>query len=601
MLKKILALLIFSAIAKNINAQAPTITSFSPDSGSVGTLIKIIGTNLGRPMTFTVGGINAIVVSDTSVLLSNYGDTLVGLVMPNTVTGVVSVITTGGTASSSTNFKVTSTLYPSVQQGNKLIGSGVVNGSPGAWQGSSVSISADGNTAIVGGIYDNDTIGAAWVYTRSGTAWSQQGSKLVGTGTIRVAGQGESVSLSADGNTAIVGGLWDNTYTGAVWIFTRSAGIWTQQGNKLIGTGAIGDYSPVSQGVSSALSADGNIAIESGPGDNGDTGAVWIFIRSGGIWTQQGNKVIGTEVIGQALLGCSVSISSDGNTLIAGGYGDNNFTGAAWVFTRSGGVWTQQGSKLVGIGATDSAQQGCSVSISADGNTAIVGGFADGNAIGAAWIYTRSGGVWSQQGNKLVGTGATGQSWQGFSVSISADGNTAIVGGENDNSGAGAVWTFTRSGGVWTQQGNKLVGTGALNGVFGALQSSSISLSADGNTAIAGAILDNGGLGAAWVFVAANNSITTGINELSTPSLNSESFPNPFATSATIKFSVPFQSPVKLELFDVAGKKISVMVDEVRQAGEYSVPVNNAGYGTGMYFYRLQVGENIETKKLIVQ
>src|SRR6516165_3890316 len=103
----------------------------------------------------------------------------------------------------------------------------------------------------------------------------------------------------------------------------------------------------------------------------------------------------------------------------------------------------------------------------------------------------------AQQGNKLVGTGAAGTANQGVSVALSADGNIALVGGPSDGD-AGTVWVFTRSNSVWTQQGNKLVGTGAV-GV--AEQGWSVALSADGNTAVAGGLSDNGGDGAAWVFV----------------------------------------------------------------------------------------------------
>src|SRR5260221_4035530 len=103
----------------------------------------------------------------------------------------------------------------------------------------------------------------------------------------------------------------------------------------------------------------------------------------------------------------------------------------------------QQGGKLVGIGATGFAQQGTAVSFSADSNTAIVGGLVDSNNAGAVWVFTRTGGVWSQQA-KLVGTGAVGFSYQGRSVSLSADGNTALVGGDNDSGHAGAAWVFTR-------------------------------------------------------------------------------------------------------------------------------------------------------------
>lgn len=126
-----------------------------------------------------------------------------------------------------------------------------------------------------------------------------------------------------------------------------------------------------------------------------------------------------------------------------GGYSDNADVGAAWVYTRSGGAWSQQGAKLVGAGAVGSAEQGLSVALSADGNTAIVGGQGDNGYAGAAWVYTRSGGVWSQQGGKLVGTGASGSfAFQGHSVALSADGNTAIVGGYGD-APVGAVWVFT--------------------------------------------------------------------------------------------------------------------------------------------------------------
>ena len=75
--------------------------------------------------------------------------------------------------------------------------------------------------------------------------------------------------------------------------------------------------------------------------------------------------------------------------------------------------FTQQGPKLFGSGAVGAADQGQSVALSADGNTAIVGGFGDNAGNGAAWFYTRSGGVWSQQGAKLVGSGAVGAADQG--------------------------------------------------------------------------------------------------------------------------------------------------------------------------------------------
>jgi uncharacterized protein (TIGR03437 family) len=405
-----------------------------------------------------------------------------------------------------------------VQQGGKLLGTGEVGN---AELGNSVAVSSDGNTAIVGGPGDNGNAGAAWVYTRSGGVWTQQGGKLVGTGAVAGAYQGTSVALSADGNTAIVGGPSGNLNdfvagVGAAWVYTRSGGVWTQQGNKLAAADAVGN---AGQGASVALSSDGNTAIVGGPGDNGNAGAVWVYTRSGGVWTQQGSKLVGTGAVGGAYQGWSVALSSDGNTAIVGGPGDNggiSGAGAAWVYTRSGGVWTQQGSKMVGTGAVGAAIQGVSVALSGDGNTAIVGGpndnyAAGAGAFGAVWVYTRSGGVWTQQGGKLIGTGAVGSDIsQGNSVALSADGNTAIVGGPDDNGNMskgfpGAAWVFTRSGNVWTQQGSKLFGTGAVGK---ASQGTSVALSGDGKTAIVGGPVDNGaypiGVGAVWVFAVSN-------------------------------------------------------------------------------------------------
>ena len=392
-----------------------------------------------------------------------------------------------------------------LQEGEKLLGTAAV-GSP--LQGYSVSLSDDGNTAIVGGYGDNLGVGAAWVYTRSGGVWSQQGSKLVGSGATGTAAQGIAVSLSADGNTAIVGGYNDNSGAGAAWVYTWSGGVWSQQGGKLVGTGVVG---AAVQGYSTSLSADGNTAMVGGFNDNGGTGAAWVYTRSGGVWSQQGGKLVGTGANAPSYQGVSVSLSADGNTAIVGGSLDNSGAGAAWVYTRSGGTWSQQGSKLVGTGAAGGASQGYSVSLSDDGNTAIVGGPYDDSNTGAVWVYTRSAGVWSQQGNKLVGTGAVGSARQGYSVSLSADGNTAIVGGDVDNNGTGAAWVYTRSAGVWSQLGSKLVGTGATGSAY---QGASVSLSGDGNTAVVGGYADNGYLGAAWGYYRSDPPLITAIADI---------------------------------------------------------------------------------------
>ncbi len=286
---------------------------------------------------------------------------------------------------------------------------------------------------------------------------------------------------------------------GAIWIFTRSGTSWTQEGSKLIGTGETG--TDVEYGSSIALSSDGNTLATGAVGNDTGVGATWVFTRSSGVWSQEAGPIIGTGATGAAQQGRSVTLSSDGNTLAVGGYFNDSNKGAVWVFTRSGGVWSQEAGPIVGTGAVGNAKQGNSVSLSTNGNTLVSGGPYDDSIAGAVWIFTRSGGVWSQQGPKLVGSGSSaGTSGQGTAVSISGDGNTIVSTGSNDNNSApGAAWVFTRTGIKWSQLGFKLepssyIGTYADFGF-------SAALSRDGTTIAVGAIVENTNQGATYIFV----------------------------------------------------------------------------------------------------
>jgi hypothetical protein len=393
---------------------------------------------------------------------------------------------------------------PMIQQGKKLTPTGAIG--TGRF-GYTVALSGDGNTALIGaryGIVGGETgigAGAAWVFVRSGGAWTQQGGKLVGTGHVGEGefahvGEGEfgtSVALSDDGNTALIGAPADDENVGAAWVFTRSGSTWSQQGEKLTGAGEDGKSR---FGRSVTLSADGSTALIGGTRDNSNAGAAWVFTRSGSTWSQQGEKLTGTGAVGQAEFGRSVTLSADGSTALIGGWSDNSNAGAAWVFTRSGSTWSQQGGKLTGTGEAGEGAFGTSVALSADGNTALIGGPRNNSDAGAAWAFTRSGSTWSQQGGKLVGSGETGAGEFGTSVALSDDGNTALVGVPEDDAAKGGTWVLTRSSGVWSQQGSKLTGGEEDNSEFGVL----VALSADGNTALIGGWNDDGRKGAAWVF-----------------------------------------------------------------------------------------------------
>lgn len=383
-------------------------------------------------------------------------------------------------------------IAPYAQIGAKLVGSDALGTS---MQGS-VAISADGTTAVVGGSGDNESSGAIWIFVKSGESWVQQGPKLTGTGGLGAPELGTSVAISADGNTVAAGGSGDNDSIGATWIFTRSGGVWSQQGDKLVGSGSL---LYAMQGASVGMSADGNTVAIGGNGDAGAVGAVWIFTRTAGIWTQSGSKLVGSGYSGHANQGSSLALSGDGQTLVIGSVVEAVEAAPVWVFVNSGG-WQQQGSYLTASGAVlDPVSQNTSLAVSHNGNTFVLGENQDNDQTGAAWVFTRTAGIWTQQGGKLIGDGATGKAGQGGAVAISDRGDTIIVGGDDDNSDVGAAWVFSNSSGSWLQIGEKLVGSGASGA---ALQGTFVALSGDGRTVLSGAPGDNGMTGATWVFAA---------------------------------------------------------------------------------------------------
>ncbi|MFC6723655.1 PKD domain-containing protein [Halobium palmae] len=382
------------------------------------------------------------------------------------------------------------------------------DGAPSDLLGEAASVSGDGDTAIVGARGDDDNgslSGSAYVFIRSGSTWNQQAKLITGDGA---AGDqfGEVVSIDGDGDTAVIGARGDDndngTNSGAAYIFARSSEIWTQQAKLTASDGAASDR--FGNAVSICRDGDTTIVGARRDDDNGtDSGSAYVFTRSGSTWTQQA-KLTASDGLDYEWFGDSVSISGDGNTAIIGTPEDNDNgfgSGSAYVFTRSGGVWSQQ-QKLISSDVAAYDFFGEVVSIDGDGDTAIIGAYGDdddGDASGSAYVFTRSGGVWSQQ-QKLTASDGVALDHFGFTVSISEDGNIALIGAYNGGSeNSGLAYVFTRSGTMWSQQQKLLAGDGASDDGFGFV----VSLNDNGDTALAGAHLndDNGAdSGSAYVF-----------------------------------------------------------------------------------------------------
>ncbi|MFY9703709.1 MAG: Ig-like domain repeat protein [Terriglobales bacterium] len=355
---------------------------------------------------------------------------------------------------------------------------------------------------------------------------------------------GFSIALSGDGNTAVVGAFGHtvngNVYQGAAYVFTNSGGNWSQQAELSASDGAAGDWF----GDSVALSGDGNTAVlgASGHAVNGNQiqGAAYVFTNSAGSWSQQA-ELTASDGVYDDEFGISVALSSDGNTALVGALfhtvnGNTNYQGAAYVFANSAGSWSQQQELTASDGAGGDLF-GNSVTLSSDGNTALVGAYAhtvNGNRYqGAGYVFTNSAGSWSQQQELTASDGAESD-YFGNSVALSSDGNTALVGAYahtvNGNRYQGAAYVFTNSAGSWSQQQELTASDGAGGDLFG----NSVTLSSDGNTALAGApyhtVNGNANQGAAYTFVNSPNPTTTTIASNPIPS----SYGQPATFTATI-------------------------------------------------------------------
>jgi hypothetical protein len=413
-------------------------------------------------------------------------------------------------------------VYVFTRRGNSWAQQAYIKASnPGSYDnfGSMVTLSADGNTMAVSALWEasaakgingnqnDDSIpqaGAVYVFARRGATWSQQGYlKASNTGRAAVDdddfGDGDqfgfSLALSADGNTLAASAVAEDGPAGGINI----------------------------------LDFQDNDSLAS-------SGAVYVFVRTGMTWSQQAYiKASNSE--GNALFGYGVGLSGDGNTLIASAYNENGSgrtvnaipdsrrggNGAVYVFERTGATWRQT-AYIKGSRSEQNDAMGYSVSISEDGNT-IAAGAAEENCLvpgvnpqgcentrvpvpagalaapgassGAAYVWARDGGSWRELAF-LKSSNPEIYDWFGVRLILSGDGNTLVVGAQNEDGGvkgingdqkdnsadeAGAIYLFTRSGDTWTQRAYVKSSNVEAFDEFG----SAMALTRDGKTMVIGA------------------------------------------------------------------------------------------------------------------
>jgi hypothetical protein len=346
------------------------------------------------------------------------------------------------------------------------------------------TVAIDGDTAVVGVPYENDYSGhgAAYVFVRTGVSWSQQ-AKLVASDGANYDWFGEAVAISGD--TVMVGSpqddVADNYDQGSVYVFTRSGTAWSERtrlsvsvpaadarfggvvaldGGTALVTSAAGLFALtgsgstwteqqelvapdglVGDGFGRSLALSGDTALVGAPfddaGDALDVGSAYVFFRSGATWGEQG-KLLAPDGVAEDQLGYSVAL--DGDTAVVGAnekqIGAYDFQGAAYVFTRTGVDWVPY-VRLTDEGGAAYAWFGQSVAIS--GDLVLVGAPWDGGwgnasaAPGSVSVFARSGAEWWQV-EKLTAGDAAGGDRLGYVVGLSGD--TALVGAPYDDVGS---------------------------------------------------------------------------------------------------------------------------------------------------------------------
>ena len=436
--------------------------------------------------------------------------------------------------------------FGQMQIGNDIDGENIEDLS-----GHSVALSANGNIVAIGAIENDDggnRSGHVRVYENVAGTWAQIGEDIVGEAVDDRSGW--SLALSANGGIVAISSDLNNSWRGQVEVYENIGGTWTQIGEDIEGE----NFQDISA-TSISLSNDGSIIAIGAPRSDGtanNSGHVRVFENSGGSWIQIGQDIDGVQEQGR--LGNSVALNGEGNIIAIGAsQNDENGTntGEVKVFENINGAWTQLGGDI--NGEVEFEDSGSEVSLSQVGNIMAISSpssNANGLHSGHVRIFEYLGGVWTQIGEDI--NGEASEDYFGWSMALSASGNIIAIGSlwnDNNGSDAGNVRIFQNLSGVWTQIGESINGEAANDN-----SGYSVDISADGNTVAIGAKFNDGngnGSGQVRVF-----DLTQSV--LSIPTIDLETtlslFPNP--SRDFIKIQLEADQIEKIELYSLTGKLI---------------------------------------------
>lgn len=567
--------------------------------------------------------------------------------------------------------------------------------------GRSVSISADGSAAIIGadGVEDdelNDDMGSAYIFRRGADGdWNYE-DKLTAFDGLAGNHIGVSVSLDADGTTALVGSRNDgaNFNSGSAYIFSKNEGTWFEEaelGDPDEQEGVFGRPVSLSDdgrvalvgytifilndmkewiraadlennqtdndtnyGANTVLSADGQTALVTASDedieDGNTTGSVYVFTEDGsGKWNEQ-DKLSISDGGANDIFGTSVSVNADGTVALIGSdqdeIGDTAYMDSIYVFARGeSGSWSRQ-AQLGTPGGLDEDEFGWSTSLSADGKRAAIGAYAD-----QAYIFKYdSEDGWTEE-QELKSADVEDGDHFGASVSMSKNGSVVLVGAHGDDIGdenlQGSAYVFgveigAASPVVLSESVTNITENeaqlharvnpngsetevyfeyylssepdnvqtisaepGILNGSYGQDVSATLSNLESGTDYSFRVVTENSegiSIGSETTFITnESTSIQNTEDEIPGHYTLQQNYPNPFNPATTIRYGLPENTEVSIEVYNTLGKRVATLIQNEKQAaGWYEIYFDASHLSSGTYIYRIQTPEFSESKHLIL-
>ncbi len=367
--------------------------------------------------------------------------------------------------------------------------------------GYSVALSAD--TLVTGSPLANAGLandGNAYVYRWNGTTWSQE-QRLLGPSANGGTSTDFGRSVAISGDTLVVGARADDppagADAGAAYVYTRTAGVWTLQQQLTASNGAAADF------FGDTVAIDGDTIVCSAPAKSTNQGSLYVFVRNGSVWTQQGAPLTASGAANGDKLGQAGALSISGDT-IAAGAADRAGGGKVFLFQRQitqVAPWTESIALISPDAGTDpTGRFGSSVSIL--GDSLAVGANAapnGGTARGKAFIFRRVGGTWSTAGLKITPADATDGDNFGNAIAMGVD--SVLVGATGRNANTGAAFAFRFRDGAWSLESSLTAPDAATGDNFGwsvAFDSGIAVVAAESDDLVGPPVVTDAG--SAWIF-----------------------------------------------------------------------------------------------------